>query len=132
MQGTDNSWYLSHDFLGREAAAGSVFLDYRNSSFFTDDVSIIYGHRMNSNLMFSDVARYRDAEYFAQHDSGLLTLRNGKKYQLQAIGFQRISVDDKLYRELHLSNKGAGIIVLSTCDRSEHEKRDVLILRKVQ
>ncbi len=128
MRARDNEWYLSHDFLGREAPEGAVFLDYRNS--FEDRVAIIYGHRMNGDLMFSDVAKYRDDEFFKTHLDGVLILRGGMRLKLQVIDFREIDASDKLYREFVLDDYDEPVIVLSTCDRAEHEKRDVLILQK--
>ncbi|MBR5539828.1 MAG: class B sortase [Clostridia bacterium] len=55
VQTTDNEYYLDHDFLGDIDKAGSLYFDYRN------DLSvgganrnlIVYGHNLNSGLMFS-------------------------------------------------------------------------------
>ena len=132
MQGSDNKWFLTHDYLGRVTVPGSVFLDYRNSSDFGDGLSIIYGHRMNSGLMFSDVAKYSDADYFEAHRTGWLFMRDKKYYRLTAESYRVLSAEDKVYREL--DNRGLGLggagtyIILSTCDRSEKMRRDVLIL----
>ena len=129
MQAGDNRWYLSHDFLNREETMGAIFLDYRNDDDFSDDVSIIYGHRMNGNLMFSDVAKYADSKYFFEHKNGKLYLRNGKSMQLTAVAYLQIDADDELYQDLVIDDYDS-VVVLSTCDRAVHEKRDVLILRK--
>jgi sortase B len=129
MHGADNRWYLSHDFLGREATAGAVFLDYRNKKDFSDMVMIIYGHRMNGDLMFSDVAKYSDDNYFSEHSGGELYLRSGEKRCLRAVVFSQIDSDDELYDDLALPDFDEPVVVLSTCDRYEHEKRDVLIMK---
>ena len=105
-----------------------MFLDYRNS--FGDKVAVIYGHRMNGDLMFSDVAKYRDDEFFKSHLDGELILRGGTRLRLRAIEFREIDASDKLYRELVFDGYNEPVIVLSTCDRAEHEKRDVLILKE--
>lgn len=131
MQGDDNQWYLTHDYLGRYAASGSVFLDYRNRADFGDYVSIIYGHRMNGDLMFSDVAKYADDEFFAAHQSGRLFVRGGG-YELLAIEYRVLSVEDGIYSRLDGSSLGLGddkYIILSTCDRAARAKRDILVLR---
>ena len=131
MQGDDNKWYLTHDYLGRYAASGSVFLDYRNRADFGDYVSIIYGHRMNGDLMFSDVAKYADGEFFAAHQSGRLFVRGGG-YELLAIEYRVLSVEDGIYSRLDGSSLGFGddkYIILSTCDRAARAKRDILVLR---
>jgi len=131
MQGDDNKWYLTHDYLGRYAASGSAFLDYRNRADFGDSVSVIYGHRMNSDLMFSDVAKYADGEFFAAHQSGRLFVRGGG-YELSAVEYRVLSVEDGIYSRLDGSSLGLGdgkYIILSTCDRATRAKRDVLVLR---
>ena len=127
MQATDNQWYLSHDFLGREAAEGSIFMDYRNSNDFSDDVAVVYGHRMNGDLMFSDIAKYDDENYMLNHSYGELILRGSRKIGLKANEFRRIDADDALYRNFELNGYDSAF-VLSTCDRADHEKRDVLIM----
>ena len=127
MQASDNQWYLNHDYYGDDSASGAVFLDFRNSALFSDRVSVIYGHRMNGDLMFSDVAKYRDADYFAAHRTGELILPIGT-IKLRAVSFREISADDNLYRNLSLPGFNYPILVLSTCDRGNHNLRDVLIL----
>ena len=45
-QSEDNSYYLKHLFDKSSNGSGSIFLDCRNASDFTDRHSIIYGHHM--------------------------------------------------------------------------------------
>ena len=130
MQGGDNKWYLSHDYLGREAMSGSAFLDYRNNSDFRDDLSVIYGHRMNGDLMFSDVAKFADADYFAEHQDGSLKTPNGE-YVLRVVAHSILSAEEKVYDEMNVESLGlkpGKFLLLSTCNRSGRTKRDVLIV----
>ncbi len=55
VQTTDNDYYLTHDFLGDIDKAGSLYFDYRNdlSAGGVNRNLIIYGHNLNSGLMFS-------------------------------------------------------------------------------
>lgn len=55
VQAADNDYYLDHDFLGEKDKAGSLFFDYRNDLSATGENRnlIIYGHNLNSGLMFS-------------------------------------------------------------------------------
>ena len=129
MQTHDNSYYLNHDFLGRDSVRGAVFLDYRNDGSFTDDISIIYGHRMNGRLMFSDVARYEDYEFLMSHSQGELILRSGEEYKISAEEYKVISAYDDMYRFLD-SNKHSGKIILSTCEKGDAGLRDILVLSK--
>ncbi len=55
VQTVDNDYYLTHDFLGDVDKAGSLYFDYRNdlSAGGVNRNLIIYGHNLNSGLMFS-------------------------------------------------------------------------------
>jgi sortase B len=127
MQTDDNQWYLSHDYYGNSVASGAVFLDYRNAADFSDELSIIYGHRMNSDLMFSDVAKYCDADYFSAHIDGEL-ITPEQSFRLRVLAYREVGDDDELYWNLSLADFNRPVIVLSTCDRGNHNRRDILIL----
>jgi hypothetical protein len=126
MQASNNEWYLTHDYRDNDSITGALFLDYRNASDFSDNTSLIYGHRTNGNLMLSDVAKYHDDEYFWQHMYGELVLKN-RSYQLKAVRFEKISADSPLYRNL-LYKTDETFLLLSTCDREIRSERDVLFL----
>ena len=55
VQTTDNDQYLNKTFLGEKNKAGTLFFDYRNdlNPGSSDRNWIIYGHNLNSGLMFS-------------------------------------------------------------------------------
>lgn len=126
MQTSDNYWFLNHDFYNNESVSGAIFLDFRNAPDFSDKLSIIYGHRMNGSLMFSDIAKYRDVEYLVEHSFGELIF-SGQSIKLHVKEYREITAEDKLYRDLSWQGEER-VLVLSTCDRSNHNLRDVLIL----
>ena len=68
MQGYDNSQYLNLDPYGEYSLSGSIFLDSRNSSDFTDPYSIIYGHHMEYGKMFGAIDDYLDDQYERECD----------------------------------------------------------------
>lgn len=55
VQAADNDVYLNKDFWGKYNKSGTLFFDYRNdlSPDTQDDNWIVYGHNLNSQLMFS-------------------------------------------------------------------------------
>lgn len=60
VQGTDNSYYLNHNFEKQESRSGSLFLDYRNK-INSDKQSanlVIYGHNMQSGEYFGKLIYY--------------------------------------------------------------------------
>ena len=55
VQTSDNTKYLTRNYRGDFATAGSIFVDYRNHGF-KDDFTLVYGHRMDGKLMFGGIA----------------------------------------------------------------------------
>lgn len=55
VQCKDNKYYLNRDYLGELSRSGTLYFDYRNDLKNLDDERnvIIYGHNLNSGLMFS-------------------------------------------------------------------------------
>lgn len=72
LQGESNMEYINRDVMGEFSLAGSIFLDWRNSSDVTDPYSIVYGHHMEADAMFGSLPRWCEAEYFDKHRSGQL------------------------------------------------------------
>lgn len=66
VQGENNEYYLTHLPNGEKNKMGSIYLDYRNDNF-NDDNTIIYGHNMNDETMFSELENYKDQKYSEKH-----------------------------------------------------------------
>ena len=76
VQNEDDTYYLTRDIDGNYDAAGSLFTESAyNGTSMDDPVTVIYGHRMNSNVMFSTLQKtYSDPEGFAAHREVVLYL----------------------------------------------------------
>jgi len=59
----DNSYYLNHLPDGQYNKNGSLFVDYRCSSNFSDFNTIIYGHNMKTEKMFGSLTNYKRQSY---------------------------------------------------------------------
>lgn len=70
--GTDNDYYLRHLFTGERNELGSIFMDYRNHSDFSDKNTIIYGHNTQDRSMFSSLTKYKDQWYYDNFPTMLL------------------------------------------------------------
>ena len=66
VQAADNNAYLRRSFTGEQSIAGTIFLDFANSSDFSDGNSVIHGHNMfdGSANMFSSRPRYTDIAFW--------------------------------------------------------------------
>lgn len=86
VQGSNNDFYLNHDFNKNYLSSGSIFLDYRNN-FETDFNSVIYGHHMRNYTMFGQLEKFKDEEFFDNNKDIILTTENSiYHYEIFAIG----------------------------------------------
>lgn len=63
----DYDYYLHHDFQGRESVYGAIYLDFESDGKFGSRHNVIYGHRMKDGSMFKDVVRYKEEDFFREH-----------------------------------------------------------------
>jgi len=64
MQYTDNDYFLTRLPDGTEHRNGSIFLDYRNKSDFSDKSILIYGHETRAGDMFGVLKNYRNQDFY--------------------------------------------------------------------
>ena len=148
VQGEDNDYYLRHNYRGEYSVAGSVFLDYQNNNDFSDDFSIVYGHRMSGHLMFGDIKLFADTNYFKKHAHGKLKVKD-RSFNLSVVGFMTIDAGSDLYRLREFQDgknteiverlkslsinwrdgyNGEKLLLLSTCNENAKKYRDVLLV----
>lgn len=152
VQGKANEEYLNKDIYGEFAFSGSIFLDYRNSSDFSDTYSILYGHHMENGAMFGNVVDFLDEEYFEQHKTGTLYLLD-KTYKISLFASLEVKEYDNIiynpagqnseninvlcdyikenathYREIELDSDSK-ILGMSTCAEAATDNRIVLFGR---
>lgn len=58
VQGEDNSYYLTHDFYGKESPSGTIYSSYKNTWDGNDDNIILFGHNMMNGEFFSYLSHY--------------------------------------------------------------------------
>ena len=149
-QAEDNIKYLNTDVHGEESLAGNPFLDYRNSSDFSDVYSIIYGHHIEDGLMFTDLELFTDPAFWDQERTGTLWLADGSRYRIQFCACLIVNEDDSRYfdpvrvrnnwNEDFLTDLTTDAIVnqkplktddhiltLSTCEAADSDKRIIII-----
>ena len=93
MQGKTNEEYLNKDPYGDYSLSGSIFLDSRNSTDFSDDYSLIYGHHMEGGAMFGPLHKYLKQDFFKSHKTGTLTVKE-KAHKLHAFSVLRTEATD--------------------------------------
>ena len=94
VQGQDNLTYVNRDVYGNFALAGSIFLDSRNDSSFSDPYSLLYGHHMENSGMFGDLALYKEEDFFQENSTGYLITPEGV-YDLEIFASLVVSASDE-------------------------------------
>ena len=67
VQAEDNEYYMHRLLDGNNSYPGTLFMDFRNSSDFSDWNSVIYGHNMRNDSMFGTLPDYKKKSYFESH-----------------------------------------------------------------
>ena len=67
MKWTNNSYFLGHLPDGSKNRSGSVFLDYRNKTDFTDKNTLIYGHESRVGEMFGSLKNFRKQAFYDEN-----------------------------------------------------------------
>lgn len=65
LKDDDDLKYLNHSFNGEYNKNGSIFTINENP--FQDNVTVLYGHNMKSGIMFSELGKYLNKNFFDEH-----------------------------------------------------------------
>lgn len=84
MKADDYSYYLTHLPDGTLNANGALFIDYNCASDFSDPLTVIYGHHMQSGMMFGSINGYKSQGYFDEHPFMYLYTEQGN-YRVELI-----------------------------------------------
>lgn len=106
MQGRNNNEYLNKDPFGDYSLAGSIFLDSRNASDFSDPYSLIYGHHMEYGKMFGALDAFLDKDYFDNHRTATLIVSN----KVYSIKFFACITADASVNEIFSPNETGGTL----------------------
>lgn len=97
LQGASNDTYLHRMFDGKYNPKGSIFVDYRVENPFQDFMTIVYGHNMKDNTMFSHLMEYEHQDFYKKHPKMLL-LTPSKNYNMHIIGAMYIDAAAPQYK----------------------------------
>ncbi len=78
VQGKTNLDYINQNIYKKFALEGTIFLDSRNTSNFTDFYNILYGHHMENGAMFGDLQKFLKKDFFDCSRTGELRVPSGK------------------------------------------------------
>ena len=152
VRAADNDYYLDRDFQRQKNKAGAIFMDYRNIGNGDDPHTLIYGHNMRDQSMFHNLRKFRDKQFFADHEYITVDYLFGAvRYQVFAAYLTTaadvildIRFDEKtfpefdatarreaeLYREVKLQASDQ-ILTLATCAYDFEDARLIVHARRV-
>jgi sortase, srtB family len=83
VQAKDNDFYLTRGLDKEYDIAGSLFLDAINDNKFNDENTIIYGHHLEIDSMFTVLDGYRKQDFANAHKTLYLTTEDGlREYRI--------------------------------------------------
>lgn len=160
VQGKDNEFYLTHNYKGRNAERGAIFLDSDYNWNIKGNNLMIYGHYMVNDEMFTDLTKYVEEEYYKKHPIIRFTTENeDAEYDIIAVFRAKVynknnkdvfkyynfmnSKNEKEYKNFIKNIKKASIynidktaeygddlITLTTCSYYTEDGRFVVVGRK--
>lgn len=150
VKSADNLEYLNKNYKQEFSLAGSIFMDYRNSSDKLDYYTVLFGHNMEKNKMFSDINDYQNDGYIDTHSRGTIFVGN-EKHNFTMYAFMNVDgYDEEIYNINHYTDgltdhviekiknlsvvyrdapvdTTSKIVLFSTCSRSDEKKRSVAV-----
>ena len=95
VKGSDNSYYLKHNFNKEYNRAGWVFADYHNLFDETDKNIVIYGHNIRDDSMFGTLKNILDKSWQENEENLEITLITEKgQYKYQVFSTYSIIPED--------------------------------------
>lgn len=86
VKGSDNKYYLNHNYKNDYNVFGAIFMDYRNEENFSDQNTIIYGHNNDRGGNFRALHKLEEDGFFEKNRFIEIFSEAGyKKYQIFAV-----------------------------------------------
>ena len=67
LQGTDNSYYMTHNYKKENSKNGSIFLDANYNWNIPSNNLLIYGHNLGNGMMFQELLKYEQESFYQEH-----------------------------------------------------------------
>ena len=97
VQGKDNEMYLHQTYEKNYNFAGTIFVDYENSSDFNDCNTLIYGHNMKNGSMFGQLKKFAEDQEIYNKSKYFWILTPEKNYRYEIISAYTTGVNSDTY-----------------------------------
>lgn len=98
LQGETNDTYIRSTIEKKYSIAGSIFVDSNNKTPFVDLNTVLYGHNMKNDSMFSDLNEYLDGTYVNEHPYVYMYLPDGTVNKYKIVSAHKIDAYSELYQ----------------------------------
>lgn len=99
VMGEDNAYYVNHNWEKEESEEGAIFLDFRNSSDFSQPHNILYGHCMKDGTMFQPLGQWEKESFLTGNDRTVLLYLPNETRVYEIIGSERVNaLDSRVYK----------------------------------
>lgn len=96
VQTDNNDYYLHRTFEKKDNFAGCLFMEYQNSSDFSDNNTIIYGHNMKNGSMFGKLHKILDDGVYNK-DPYFWVYTEEKVYKFHIFSARTVGVSSESY-----------------------------------
>lgn len=118
---SDNDYYLKHGFNKKYNINGWIFMDYRNHVETFDQNTIIYGHDSNYSIMFGDLKKVLQKNWYTSKTNQIITYETAqKKYEAQIFSIYVIN-NTTDYLQVVFSDKEFESFIKKITDRSIYD-----------
>ena len=151
VQGSDNDYYLKHNFRKESNISGTVFVESAND-IDNDKNIILYGHNMRNGTMFNNITNYKEESFFNE-DNKINIIMNNTLYEYEvfsvyvknvsevnlAIGFASEDEfinyaynesEESLYKKDVDFSAEDNLITLVTCSYEFTDARTIVVARR--
>ncbi len=162
LQGDNNDYYLKHNYKHEYISTGSIFLDKDYDFNKPSSNLLIYGHRNKVGLMFDELVKYKDENFYKEHKIiKFTTEKEDSEYEIMSAFKSRVYYKDEtnvfryyyfvdakdgldyaeyvknvkdasLYETEVTAIYGDQLMTLSTCDYEVKNGRFVVVAKKIK
>ena len=160
LQGTDNKYYMTHNYKKQKSKNGSIFLTKDYNWDIPSSNLLIFGHNLNNGTMFQDLLKYSNKSFYEKHHTiRFTTVNDDSEYEIISVLKTRVfyqseknvfryyyfinaeteeeynefiknAKKESLYNINATANYGDQLITLSTCSYHVKDGRFAVIARK--
>ena len=162
LQGTDNEYYMTHNYKREKSKNGSIFLSKDYDFSIPSSNLLIYGHNLGNGTMFQPLLNYENKNYYLKHPKiRFTTVNDDSEYEIISAFKSRVyykkeknvfryyyfinANNESEYNEFVQNTKNASLyetgktaiygdqlLTLSTCSYYVKDGRFAVVARKIE